>query len=111
MQIGHAARKKSNQDTTSLWPPADVLVYRKMNELFFVADGYGNKRIIVFDADTGEYKRMWGDFGNINVRACAPSPRRPALRVLLPCHPPEVAALPRPLSVCIHVAERQPADK
>jgi hypothetical protein len=64
MQVGHAAQKKSNQDTTSLWRPADVFVYPKTNELF-VADGYGNKRIIVFDADTGVFKRMWGAFGNI----------------------------------------------
>jgi len=63
MQIGHAGAKKSNQDTGSFWKPADVFVYPKTNELF-VADGYGNKRIIVFDADTGKYKRMWGAFGN-----------------------------------------------
>jgi DNA-binding beta-propeller fold protein YncE len=41
-----------------------VFVYPKTNELF-VADGYGNKRIIVFDADTGAFKRMWGAFGNV----------------------------------------------
>jgi DNA-binding beta-propeller fold protein YncE len=64
MQIGRAAQKKSNQDTTSLWRPADVFLYPKTNELF-VADGYGNKRIIVFDADTGAFKRMWGAFGNV----------------------------------------------
>jgi sugar lactone lactonase YvrE len=63
MQVGHAAQKKSNQDTSSFWRPADVFVYPKTNELF-VADGYGNKRIIVFDADTGAFKRMWGAFGN-----------------------------------------------
>ena len=63
MQIGHAAQKKTNADTTSLWKPADVFVYPKTNEIF-VADGYGNKRVIVFDADTGAYKRMWGAFGN-----------------------------------------------
>ena len=63
-QIGHGSHKKnSNQDTTSFWKPADVFVYAKTNELF-VADGYANKRIIVFDADTGAYKRMWGAFGN-----------------------------------------------
>jgi DNA-binding beta-propeller fold protein YncE len=72
MQIGHATQKKSNQDTTSLWRPADVFVDRKTNELF-VADGYGNKRIIVFEADTGEYKRMWGAFGNAPEDA-APAP-------------------------------------
>src|SRR5689334_9397508 len=33
------------------------------NELF-VADGYGNHRVAVFDADSGNFKRMWGAFGN-----------------------------------------------
>jgi DNA-binding beta-propeller fold protein YncE len=32
------------------------------NELF-VADGYFNHRIIVFDGETGAYKRMWGAYG------------------------------------------------
>jgi DNA-binding beta-propeller fold protein YncE len=62
MQLGHGGKKKSNQDTANFWKPADVFVYPKTNELF-VADGYGNKRIIVFDADTGAFKRMWGAFG------------------------------------------------
>ena len=30
----------------------------------FVADGYGNRRVIVFDAETGAYKRHWGAYGN-----------------------------------------------
>jgi DNA-binding beta-propeller fold protein YncE len=30
----------------------------------YVADGYANHRVIVFDADTGAYKRMWGAYGN-----------------------------------------------
>jgi DNA-binding beta-propeller fold protein YncE len=63
MQLGRGGQKKTNQDTKNLWKPADLFVYPKTNELF-VADGYGNKRIIVFDADTGMYKRMWGAFGN-----------------------------------------------
>ncbi len=63
MQLGHSGHKKTNEDTQNFWKPADVFVYPKTNELF-VADGYGNKRIIVFDADTGAYKRMWGAFGN-----------------------------------------------
>ncbi len=40
-----------------------VFVYPKTNEAF-VSDGYGNRRVIVFDADTLAYKRMWGAFGN-----------------------------------------------
>jgi hypothetical protein len=42
---------------------ADTFVHAATNELF-VADGYGNRRIVVFDADTGAFKRMWGAFGN-----------------------------------------------
>jgi DNA-binding beta-propeller fold protein YncE len=34
----------------------------KAQELY-VADGYGNKRVIVFDAKTGAYKRHWGAYG------------------------------------------------
>jgi len=63
MQIGRGGQKKSNADTRNLWKPADVFVHPPTNELF-VADGYGNRRIIVFDADTGAFKRMWGAFGN-----------------------------------------------
>jgi NHL repeat len=64
MQIGRKGRKKTNRDTESFWKPTEMAVYPKTNEVF-VADGYGNKRIIVFDADTGAYKRMWGAFGNV----------------------------------------------
>ena len=63
-QIGKAKASKGNADTENLNEPADVLVYQKTNELF-VADGYGNKRVIVFDAETGKFKRMWGAFGNV----------------------------------------------
>jgi DNA-binding beta-propeller fold protein YncE len=68
MQLGHGGHKKTNADTENFWMPADVFVYPKTNELF-VADGYGNRRVIVFDADTGAYKRMWGAFGNAPVDA------------------------------------------
>lgn len=63
MQIGHSNKSSGNADTKNLHQPADAFVYRKTNELF-VADGYGNHRVAVFDADTGEFKRLWGAFGN-----------------------------------------------
>ena len=63
MQIGHSNQSKGNADTRNLHRPADVWVHRQTNELF-VADGYGNHRIAVFDADTGAFKRMWGAFAN-----------------------------------------------
>ena len=64
MQIGKGGPINTNADTENLWRPADMFVHAQTNELF-VADGYGNKRIIVFDADTGAFKRMWGAFGNV----------------------------------------------
>ncbi len=30
----------------------------------FAADGYGNRRVVVFDSETGAYKRHWGAYGN-----------------------------------------------
>ena len=63
MQIGHSSQSKGNADTANLHRPADVWVHPQSNELY-VADGYGNHRVAVFDADTGAFKRMWGAFGN-----------------------------------------------
>jgi hypothetical protein len=48
-------------------------VYKKTNEAF-VADGYGNRRVIVIDADTGAFKRMWGGFGNTPFEAQPAAP-------------------------------------
>src|SRR5215467_2850609 len=42
---------------------AKIHVYPKTNEAF-IADGYGNKRVAVLDADTGKMKRYWGAYGN-----------------------------------------------
>jgi DNA-binding beta-propeller fold protein YncE len=62
MQIGHSGKNRGSNDTANLGGPAGLFVYPKTNELF-VADGYFNHRIIVFDADTGAYKRHWGAYG------------------------------------------------
>jgi DNA-binding beta-propeller fold protein YncE len=62
-----------NRDTRSFHQPTDVFVYKKTNEAF-VSDGYGNRRVIVLDADTGAFKRMWGAFGNEPIDA-PPLPR------------------------------------
>ena len=64
LQIGRAGQSRGNADTENLNQPADTFVHDATNELF-VADGYGNRRVIVFDADTGAFKRMWGAFGNV----------------------------------------------
>ena len=61
-QIGRSTSSRGNGDTKNLRMPAEAAVNPATNEVF-VADGYGNRRVIVFDADTGAFKRMWGAFG------------------------------------------------
>jgi len=75
-QIGHSNKSRGNSDTANLHLPADAFVYRKTNELF-VADGYINHRVIVLDAETGAFKRMWGAFGSkpIDAAQCPPDQR------------------------------------
>lgn len=62
LQIGHPGTRVDSNDVTRLARPADMRVDPAAHELY-VADGYGNHRIIVFDADTGAYKRHWGAYG------------------------------------------------
>jgi DNA-binding beta-propeller fold protein YncE len=50
-------------DTARLNRPAHMVTDEAANEIY-VADGYGNRRVIVFDARTGAYKRHWGAYGN-----------------------------------------------
>jgi hypothetical protein len=63
MQIGHAGKSKGSNDVDNLKGPAKLFIDAKTDELY-VADGYGNHRVIVFDAETGKYKRHWGAYGN-----------------------------------------------
>ena len=62
LEIGKGGVPVDSNDTAHLSRPAGIAVYPKTNEVF-VADGYGNRRVIVFDADTGAYKRHWGAYG------------------------------------------------
>jgi DNA-binding beta-propeller fold protein YncE len=62
LQIGVAGKTGGSNDTTLLGAPAAIEVDAAANELF-VGDGYVNRRVIVFDATTGAYKRHWGAYG------------------------------------------------
>ncbi|MEZ5288965.1 MAG: hypothetical protein R2712_30020 [Vicinamibacterales bacterium] len=52
LQIGKSGASRGNTDTRNVRGAADVTSFDKTNEIF-VADGYNNRRIIVFDASTG----------------------------------------------------------
>ncbi len=62
LQIGHQGKGQGSNDTQNLGAAANMVVDEEARELY-VADGYVNHRVIVFDADTGAYKRHWGAFG------------------------------------------------
>ncbi|SRR6266567_8118205 len=63
LQIGKSNQSKGDADTSNVHRAADAWVHQPTNEVF-VADGYGNHRVVVFDADSGAFKRTWGAFGN-----------------------------------------------
>jgi hypothetical protein len=55
---------------------AGVFVDTEAREVY-AADGYGNKRVIVFDSETGSFKRMWRAFGNPPPSTFAPNAPAP----------------------------------
>jgi hypothetical protein len=62
LQIGRSGRSQGSNDTANLGSPADLFVDTTAHEVY-VADGYRNRRVIVFDSETGAYKRHWGAYG------------------------------------------------
>jgi 2-keto-4-pentenoate hydratase/2-oxohepta-3-ene-1,7-dioic acid hydratase in catechol pathway len=62
LQIGRAGETGGSNDTARLGQPTAVFADVPANEVY-VADGYRNRRVIVFDATTGRYKRHWGAYG------------------------------------------------
>jgi hypothetical protein len=63
LQIGRAGKAEGSFSKTTLDRPAGFSVDAASNEVY-VADGLGNRRVVVFDADTGVYKRHWGAYGD-----------------------------------------------
>ena len=63
MQIGKPNQSKGSNDVENLRLPAKTFIDKETNEVY-VADGYGNHRVIVYDADAGKYKRHWGAYGH-----------------------------------------------
>lgn len=62
LQIGRKGQGRGSNDVQNLGGASQMVVDESAGELY-VADGYVNHRIIVFDAVTGAYKRHWGAYG------------------------------------------------
>ena len=70
MRIGGTPTGPDSNDTNGgihgtplLYRPADMAVDPKTNRLY-VSDGYGNRRILIVDAETGKYIGHFGAYGN-----------------------------------------------
>jgi len=73
-QIGKRGASKGDDDTANFHAPGDLAIDWPRREIY-VADGYGNRRIVVVDATSGKFVRTWGAFGSAPTLAPAPSPR------------------------------------
>ena len=77
LQIGKVGPQTGSADTTRLGRAAGVEVDVDAREVY-VADGYHNNRVIVFDSETGAYKRHWGAYGTPPIAVDTPAGRRTA---------------------------------
>jgi hypothetical protein len=64
MQVGHQGKNGGSNDTANLGRSTQVRLDAERNEIY-VSDGERNEnhRVIVFDAQSGAYKRHWGAYG------------------------------------------------
>ncbi len=62
-QFGKKGVAANSQSMDHFFKVAKIFVDERANEVY-VADGYGNKRVVVMDTETGQFKRFWGAYGN-----------------------------------------------
>ena len=94
MQIGKPSTDPMDSSRTDiLGRPAGIDVDEAAHEVY-IADGYGNRRVIVFDSETGQFKRLWGAYGNKPSDA-DPGPYAPGT--------PPVQQFRTPVH-CVHIA-------
>jgi DNA-binding beta-propeller fold protein YncE len=107
MQIGKRGQSKGGADTENVHQATDIFVDTQAKEVY-AADGYGNKRVVVFDSETGKFKRMWGAFGNPPPPTLAANAAGPQAQTT-PDGPPEFG-LPHAIKVSndgvVYVADR-----
>lgn len=93
MVIGKFNETGGSNDTTLMGRPSEIWVDPDDNEVF-VADGYGNRRIIVFDGATGKYLRHWGAYGKAPVDPPQRQPGGAPQGQAVAAEPPQQFAVP-----------------
>ncbi|RPI55159.1 MAG: hypothetical protein EHM55_08720 [Acidobacteria bacterium] len=79
LQIGRSGESGGSHDTANVARATQMRVDVRTNEVY-VSDGEMNQhhRVIVFDSETGAYKRHWGAYGARPDDAAASAPVDPA---------------------------------
>jgi DNA-binding beta-propeller fold protein YncE len=98
LQIGKVGPQTGSADTSRLGRAAGLDVDVAAREVY-VADGYHNNRVIVFDSETGAYKRHWGAYGKPPI----PVPAQPDGRRTAPPTTAQLATFGSPVH-CVRVA-------
>ncbi len=62
LQIGQPGKSEGSFSKTTLNRPSGFAIDAAANDVY-VADGISNRRVVVFDSETGTYKRHWGAYG------------------------------------------------
>ena len=65
MQVGDPGHEEPNSNAQDHFSRVAKLTFDAEANEMYLADGYGNKRVAVIDANTGELKRYWGAYGNV----------------------------------------------
>src|SRR5215471_11070783 len=106
-QYGKKGVQVDSNSTEHFGQVAKIFVDKRHNEAY-IADGYGNKRVAVLDADTGAFKRYWGAYGNkpddTNIGRYNPD-APPAQQFRTPVHCAEMSK-DRLVYVCDRVNDR-----
>jgi len=68
LQIGHPGKIEGSFSKTTLNRPAGFAFDEAAHEVY-IADGVGNRRVAVFDNESGSYKRHWGAYGQATSEA------------------------------------------
>ncbi len=63
MEIGIPGQE-TNSNSTEHFGRVAKISFDATGDEAYVSDGYRNKRVVVLDANTGEFKRFWGAYGN-----------------------------------------------
>jgi hypothetical protein len=90
-QIGKSGPLTNSTDMSQFGQVAALELDSVANEIY-AADGYGNHRVAVLDAETGEIKRIWGAYG------------RPPTDEKLPSYNPDSEQFANPVH-CIALAK------